>query len=190
MKKAGVVIAAALCIALLCGAFYMVKVRSDSAQNTETELTTVQKLIAKDLDKRYPPTPREVIKLYNRIITCYYKEDYTQEELSRLADQTLCLFDTQLQENNPKDIYLSSLEADIEDYKSHNRFIAQSDVCDSADVLYKTIDGDDIAYVNASYFVREGSDFSKTYQQYVLRKDDKGQWKILVFYQIEPDQED
>lgn len=190
MKKAGVVIAALICIALVFGGYYIVKARSDTAQNPEVELTEVQKVITKDLDQKYPATPREVVKLYNRIITCYYKEEYTEEELSQLADQALRLFDEELLANNPKELYLSSLKDDIADYAQRDRYIAQSDVCDSSEVLYKTIDGDDIAYVNASYFVREGTDYCKTYQQYVLRKNEQGEWRILVFYQIEVEPED
>ena len=95
-----------------------------------------------------------------------------------------------MQANNPKELYLSSLKDDIADYAQRERYIAQSDVCDSSEVLYKTIDGEDIAYVNASYFVREGTDYCKTYQQYVLRKNEQGEWRILVFYQIEAEPEE
>ena len=42
-----------------------------------------------------------------------------------------------------------------------------------------------IAYVRASYFMKEGNSYSKTYQDYVLRQDEKGCWKILTFYKVE-----
>lgn len=187
MKKTGVIIAAILCIGLVCGTFFFVKQYTDSAQNQDVELTEVQKLITKDLDENYPATPREVVKLYNRIITAYYKEEYSIDELSELADQTLKLFDDELLAVNDKDSYFMALKADIDDYARRERYIAQSSVCDSRDVLTKTIDGDEIAYVTSSYFVREGTDFSRTYHMYVLRKDAEERWKILVFYQIEGD---
>ena len=191
MKKIGVVILAVLCVGMTCLGFFFVKRNADSNQNKDVELTEVEKLITKDLSKNYPATPREVVKLYNRIITCYYEQDYTDEQLDQLADQAWCLFDEELQENNPKDQYLMSVELDIANYEQRERYIAQSDVCDSQDVLYKTIDGDEIAYVNASYFVREGSTYDKSYQQYVLRQDAQDRWKILVFYQIaEPSEEE
>lgn len=185
MKKAGWIVITILCAALVCGAFYYVKVSSDASQNKETELTEVQKLITRNLTTDYPVTPREVIKLYNRIITCYYKEDYSDEELEQLADQTWLLFDEELQEDNPKESYFSSLKEDIADYESRERYIAQSSVCDSDEVVFRTVDGEQIAYVTASYFVREGNGYEKTYQQYVLRKDDEGNWKILGFYKVE-----
>lgn len=183
MKKAGTIIVALLCIGLVCTGFYFLKKWSDESQNIETELTEVQKIVTKDLSKDYPKTPREVVKLYNRIITCYYGEEYTDEELEQLADQALQLFDSQLRAENPREEYLLSVRAEIETFESLSKYIAQSNVEDSNSVLYKTIDGDEIAYVMASYFIREGNSYTKTYQEYVLRKDGDGNWKILTFYQ-------
>ena len=57
-------------------------------------------------------------------------------------------------------------------------------------MLYKTVDGDKCAYVTASYFIKGDDNYSKTYQEYVLRKDEDGNWKILVFYQVEGDSSD
>lgn len=185
MKKAGVVIAAILCVGLLCGGFFIVRQKVIEEQQKEVVLTEVQKIITKDLEEKYPATPREVVKMYNRIITAYYKEEYTDKEFDQLTNQALCLFDKELLEINPKEVYAASVRVDIDDYKERKRYIASSDVCDSDEVMKLKDKDDDIAYVTASYFVREGTDYSKTYQMYVLRKDDDGKWKILVFYQIE-----
>ena len=188
MKKLGAWVAALLCIVVVVGGFYLVKVRSDNdLSKDKTELTEVQRIITKDLKNNYPATPREVVKLYNRIITAYYKEDYTDDELSRMADQVLALFDAELLEANPKDSYLSRLKADIANYDKRSRYIADARVCDSGDVQYVQDGDDQLAFVTASYFVREENEYSRTYQQYVLRKDGDGDWKILVFYQIKGD---
>ena len=50
-----------------------------------------------------------------------------------------------------------------------------------------TDNGDDIAYVTASYFIKTGSSYTKTYQEYVLRQDKEGCWRILAFYKIAAD---
>lgn len=186
MKKVGAFIAALLCIAVVCGGFYLVKVRSDeNLLKDKTELTEVQRILMKDLANDYPATPREVVKLYNRIITAYYKESYSDQELSKMADQVLALFDAKLQETNPKDSYLRYLKADIANYESRSRYIADARVCDSDEVKFVQDGDDQLAYVTASYFVREKNEYSKTYQQYVLRKNGDGEWRILGFYQIE-----
>lgn len=186
-KKVGIAILAVVCIGLIVGLFYYFTVQKRASVEDNVELTEVQKLITEDLDKNYPVTPREVVKFYNRIITSYYGEEYTDDELEQLGDQARKLFDDELLENNPRDEYFTSLRADIADYKEKSKTIMNSNVCDSNDVNYQTVDGDECAYVTSSYFVNENKAYSRTYQMYVLRKDEDGNWKILVFYQIEGD---
>jgi len=38
--------------------------------------------------------------------------------------------------------------------------------------------------------MNENNSFDRTNEMYVLRKDDDGDWKILVFYQVEGDSSD
>ena len=45
--------------------------------------------------------------------------------------------------------------------------------------------GDEIAYVTASFFVKENNSYDRTYQEYVLRRDEDEHWKILTFYKVE-----
>lgn len=185
MKKAGIFLAALICICVVLGGFYYVNDKKKTTAEDNTKLTEVEKVITKNLDSSYPKTPREVVKFYNRIITCYYANQYSEEQLNQLVDKAQELFDDELKQNNPKERYLLAVKTDVEKYESESKTISQSNVCDSNDVLYKTVDGDDLAYVTASYFIKEGTSYSKTYQEYVLRKNDKGQWKILGYEKVE-----
>lgn len=187
MKKIGIVIIAIVLIAGISGTFYMVNSNSQKKVQKEKTLTEIQKITSKDLDKNYPQTPREVVKLYNKILSFYYKENYTDKELDGLVEQALKLFDDELAANNPKDTYKQSVKDDAKNYSDQGITMAQTDVCDSNDVKYITDNGKKIAYVRASYFMKEGSSYSKTYQDYVLRQDEKGCWKILTFYKVEAD---
>ena len=116
----------------------------------------------------------------------YYSGNYTDDEFDKLIDQARMLFDQDLADNNSKDDYKKSVETSIADYKNRSFKIRQTNVCDSDDVKYLTDDsnGDKLAYVTASYFTEENKKFDKTYQMYVLRKDDNGDWKIRTFYKI------
>lgn len=190
MKKTGIVVAAILIIALLVGSFYFYSRRQSKASVDDKGVTEVEKLITKDLDSNYPKTPREVVKLYNRIITAYYAESFKEQELEKLTKQAWKLFDEDLQANNPVATYYASVTADIENYKAISKMITQSDVCSSEDVTYKTDGEDKIAFVTTSYFIKEGKDYSRTYETFVLRKDAAGRWKILVYYQSAPASED
>lgn len=186
MKKNIIRIAAALvCIIVIVGCFWWATNHKRASQEDQTALTEVQKITTKNLEKNYPGTPREVIKLYNRIVSCFYGEDYTEEELYELGDQARMLFDEELLGNNSRDDYFANLNADIAEYREKSKTIASTSVCSSNDVKYQTVDGDECAYVTTSYFINENKTYSRTYQTYVLRKDEDGNWKILVFYQTE-----
>lgn len=186
MKKVVVTIFAILCIAVMCGGFYYVTQIRDSPKK-EVELTEVQKLNTKNIENDYPETPREVVKLFNRILVCYYKEEFQNGELETLTEQARLLMDADLLEKNTKESYLQSVKADIAKYKEEDKTISQTNVGESSSVKYITDNGDELAYVDASYFIKTGNDFERTYEKYVLRKNPDGNWKILVFYQIEGD---
>ena len=184
-RKIMVGVIAVAIIGLVVGGYYMSRSRNNASEDGNVTLTEVQKVITKDLEDNYPATPREVAKLYNRILQCFYNESYTDEELQQLGDQARMLFDEELLENNPRDAYLDALRADIAEYREKERTIRSVSVCDSNDVVYKTVDKRECAYVDVSYFVDEDKQYSYTYQTYVLRTDEEGKWKILVFYQNE-----
>ncbi len=185
MKKTRIVILAIVIVAAICTAFYIVNNNSKKESAKEAELTEIQKITTRNMEKDYPATPREVIKFYNRIVKCYYGRQYSDDELEQLADQALSMFDDDLLKKNQKESYIESVKSDAAQYEEDNKSISQTDVCDSNDVKYMTDNGDDIAYVTASYFIKNGSSYTKTYQEYVLRKDGDGDWKILTFYKIE-----
>ena len=184
MKKTRIVILAIVIVAAICTAFYIVNNNSKKESAKEAGLTEIQKITTRNMEKDYPAT-REVIKFYNRIVKCYYGRQYSDDELEQLADQALSMFDDDLLKKNEKESYIESVKSDAAQYEEDNKSISQTDVCDSNDVKYMTDNGDDIAYVTASYFIKNGSSYTKTYQEYVLRKDGDGDWKILTFYKIE-----
>lgn len=188
MKKVVTIVVAVACAALLCVGFYFLKNGSGSGEAAE-DLTEVQQIITKNLETDYPQTPRAVVKLYNRILSAYYGESYTDEEFDGLLAQARALFDDDLAEQNTAEEYKASVQASIDDYKERSYRIRQTRVCDTDDVEYKTdsSNGDEVAYVKASYFTEENGAFEKTYQMYVLRKDADGKWKILTFYKVSAD---
>lgn len=189
-KNVRSVIVGIVCVAAIVGIFWATTNWKRASVEDTADLTEVQKVITKDITRNYPETPREVVKLYNRIVSCYYNEEYTEDELYDLGDQARLLFDDELLSNNFRDDYFKALKSDIEDYKSKSKTITSTSVSSSNEVKYQKVDGDECAYVTASYFINENKSYSRTYQTYVLRKDKEGKWKILVFYQTEGDTSD
>lgn len=190
MKNLKYVIIGLACICLICVGFYFF---SQDNKTADKDLTEVEKVIVKDLEENYPKTPREVVKFYNRIVSCYHGEEITDAQLEDLVDQMLLLLDDDLLLVNPRDEYLNSVINEMQIFRSQKKTIVSTDVCDSNDVKYiddvkeGTSTVDKLAYVGATYFVKTDADFAYSYQQFVLRQDDDGRWKILTFYEVEGD---
>lgn len=194
MKNVKYVIIGLACICLICIGFYFV---SQGNTTDEENLTEVEKIILRDLDSNYPKTPREVVKFYNKIISAYYGgEEVTDEQLEKLVDQMICILDEDLLLVNPRDEYYQSVVSDIASYKEQNKKVVSTTVSSSNEVKYVTdvkdgtTEKDELAYVNTSYFVNTDGEFAYTYQQFVLREDEDGRWKILVFYEVEGETSD
>ncbi|MBR1628984.1 MAG: hypothetical protein IJ679_06940, partial [Lachnospiraceae bacterium] len=66
-------------------------------------------------------------------------------------------------------------------YKTRNKRMIKADVCDTSDVAYKKMNGNEMAYVLVNYVTSEGNDYQDTYQKFALRKNSEGRWKILAF---------
>ena len=190
MKKTRMVLIVAVCVALLVGAYTFWMNRNGGASSENVELTKVQQLITKNLEENYPKTPREVVKIYNEIISCFYNEQYTEEELEALVDMTLVLMDEELAANNPKNEYFKAVKEEIAEFSLADRTIVSYDLPSSNEVKFRTVDNRECAYVEMSYFMKEKGSYMKTYQTYVVRKDNSGNWKILVFYKTEREASD
>ena len=190
MKKTHIILIIVVCVALLVGGFAFWMNNKGNASSEDVELTKVQQLITKDLEKNYPSTPREVVKTYNEIITCFYNEEYTEKELEALVEQTLILMDEELAAINPKDKYLQKVKAEILEYAAAERTIMRYNLPSSNEIQVLTVDGRECAYVEMSYLLKEKNSLNKTFQTYVVRKDEDGNWKIVSFYKTEGDASD
>ena len=83
-----------ICAAIVVGYYYYLSRKNDNQTSEEREeMSEVDKIISRDFKDKYPTTPREVVKWYNRIITAYYREEYSDEELDKMADQARMLMD-------------------------------------------------------------------------------------------------
>lgn len=183
MKKVLRIGIAVICMASLIIGFYAYLSRRNASTGTQeqVDLSEVQAIINKNFDTDYPATPRAVVKWYNRIISAYYSESFDQGELEKMADQARKLMDDELLAYNPRDTYLASLSMEIDDYRNRSRTIVSATVSDSKEVQYKTVNGYECAFVNVYYFIREGSQYTRTYEDFCLRKDSSGHWKILTW---------
>ncbi len=186
MKKGiRTLIIALVCVLLIVGYYLYLSNRSGRGVETkENKESVAQQILGLNLEQDYPSTPRAVVKVYNRFLKCFYNEEYSDKEFVALSRKQRILLDEELLLNNPETQYIQNMRADIKDAKEQKRTIRSMSVCGTNEVVYKTIDKRDCAYVTCSYFIKNGSEYETTLQRYVLRKDDKGSWKILVYYII------
>lgn len=167
-------------IALVVGYYFYLSNRKpkEAAEDTETTVSAVQKLLLKNIDDDYPPTPREVLKLYSDITVCFYSEDYTDEELTQLALQIEKLYDEELIANNTPDQYQKNLRWDIKTMKDKNLRVTSYSVASATDVDYFDAGGRSWARLSCTYTIRSGKEAGLAREIFLLRKDDLGHWKI------------
>ncbi len=190
-KRVGIAILIIAAIGILC-AFYFVALRTPKSVE-ETKITKKDELLHMDIAANYPATPREVLKLYNRYVLLLYGsagEELSEEEIEALAKQMRALYDEELLSVNTESVQLLSLSQELSSYKTAEKTMLQANVCGSNEVEYIDIDGADGARAQASYFIKEDSkNFTRTYEQFLFRKDADGKWKILGFEKIAGEEE-
>ena len=105
-----------------------------------------------------------------------------------MVAQARKLLDPQLLAQNPEDVYLANLKADIASYRQDEKKISNITIDSSNNVRKEKVGKEDYAYINCVYYVREGSSYEMIPETYLLHKDADGRWKILAFY-LQPKEE-
>ena len=145
----------------------------------------VNALLKKDFESNYPSTAREVLKVYSRINVCIYNQDLSKKEITALTEKMRKLFDEELLAVNPLDEQLEDLNTEIKEYKDTKKSISNYVIDKDSTIAEKEMDGKEYANVNVSYLIKEGDGYAKTYEQFLLRKDTQGRWKIVGWQLIE-----
>lgn len=151
------------------------------------DTSEVGQILAKDMDLNYPSNPHDVVVFYSRVIKAFYDGEYNDDQLNGLAQHARAMFDTELLSYNDYDEYMERLRTEIESYKLNNKKIVEYTVQRASDIEMLTDNGIQYARVKAVYYTAEdGAKRDKVYEQYTLRQDDEGQWKIL-FWEVIPE---
>lgn len=149
------------------------KLKEASMEN----LTELQQILAMDLDKEYPKTPRDVAKLHGDMTRLLYS-GLEDEETKDLAKMIRELCDEELLINNPEEQYLNDLYTDISLWTSLDRKIENVFIVDQDKENTKVVDGVEHATVFISFTIVEKGKTSEL-RQYVLRKNEDNKWRIL-----------
>lgn len=149
--------------------------------------TEAQAILSKDVDRNYPATVREVVRLYSRISKCYHNEVISEEEFKSLVEMQRKLFDEEFLNNNPVDTFANNLAAEIDAAKSRSYVMAMYRVQKQSSVETWQ-DGDNhFASIKASYTMNEKEvGYTRTYEEFLLREDANGRWKIVGWRLTDP----
>lgn len=180
MKKAqgtkGLIIAIVL-ILLVVGYYYYLSHR-EVEKTEEVTVSEAQELLLRDLDRNYPPTPKEVVKYFFDITTCLYNESLPEEEVEALALKIQELYDTDLVIHNPKEEYFTELKSEIVAFRTSNSQILNYSTSTSVDVDYFEEDEGSFARLYGTYYLQVQKSLKSLEEVFILRKDDEGHWKI------------
>ena len=166
------------------GVFFFISNRpkADPGGTTTSELS---KIVDKNYDKNYPPTPREVAAAYSDVSLYLHNKDYTDAEFDKLITVARKLMDDELLAQNPLATHKTALQKEIQSFKKDNVEIVSYTLPELSEVTYFTFEGAECAGVKVSFFIKksEGT-FTKTFEQYLFRKDSSGKWKLYGYKQV------
>jgi hypothetical protein len=180
-----------LCLigALVLAAFFALNQRADDSvfSKNEKENTEVQNILSKDIDRNYPATVREVVRLFSRVSKCYYNETVSMEEFNDLIEFQRKLFDEEFLENNPLDNFTNNLMAEIDAAKAKEKRMAAYRVQKQSSVTAWQSGDNHFASIIASYTMSAKGELpTRTYEEFLLREDENGRWKIVGWRLTDP----
>lgn len=182
MKKSSgvkIIIIGVVLAAIIVGYFYYLSNKTKETQEENVESTLVQSTLLRDLDKNYPPSPKEVVKYFNELTKCLYNEKYTEDEFNRLAVQAMGLYDSELNGNKSFDEYLKDLKSDIEGFKALDQSVSSYQLPASTEVDFFTEGESSCARLYCNYNIRQGTKKFTSDVVFILRQDENKRWKIL-----------
>lgn len=188
-RKVLVIVIVVLFVAAVLSLFiYMNNKPQTQTADDEVVVSNVDNVVLRNLDINYPPTPKEVLKYYSEITTCFYQQNLTEEDLVKLAQTARKLYDAELCADMTEEEYLESLRADILEFNSMGIVVSGYTVSSSTDVEEFELEGQKYARLYATYRLRQGTEYIYSNEIFIMRKDEDGHWKILGWELLEEDE--
>ncbi len=173
-----VIVVVCILAAMALGFYYYISHMDKRGGEDEVTITKSQQVLSRNLTSNYPASPKEVVKYYCEITQCFYNESHTEEEVEALAMKIRELYDAELVESQEKEKYLESVKVDILSMAGNGMTVSSFGLPSSTDVEYFSSNGDDWAKMYCNFNIRQETKMLNTIEQFLLRKDEDGRWKI------------
>lgn len=142
----------------------------------EKEIIIDKTIFDTDLEKYYPKTPEDIIKINNDIIKILYSEELTENEIIELVKKQRILFSEELKKENSEENHTNTVLKEISEFKITNNKIVDFQI---GVVTYDKY-SDNISMVNVKEILESGDSFSLRY--YIISENDY--YKILAWEYI------
>ena len=163
-------------VLLIAGYYYYLSNR-DTQPEEDVTITEAQDLLLRDLNRNYPPSPKEVVKYYFDITKCLYNEKLSEEDVEALALKLEEIFDEELAANQVQEEYFQNLKNEITAFQNGNMILNYS-TSTSTDVDYFDQDGYEFARLYGTFYLQVNKTMHSLDEVFLLRKDADGHWKI------------
>jgi len=188
-KLARLVGSLCLVVVVVLGVFLALNLGEDNSVFSKKEKpnTEAQNILSKDIDRNYPATVREVVRLFARISKCYHNETISQEEFTKLVELQRKLFDEEFLENNPLETFTNNLSAEIEVAKSKKYQMVTWRVQKESSVETWQDGENNFARIVASFTMNDKEiGYTRTFEEFLLREDENDRWKIVGWRLTDP----
>lgn len=188
-KTARLVGSLCLVVAIVLAIFLTLNLREDNSifSKDEKPNTEAQNILSKDVDRNYPATVREVVRLFARISKCYHNETISEEEFQGLVKMQRKLFDEEFLANNPLDTFTNNLAAELDAAKGRKYQMVTWRVQKQSSVVTWQEGENHFASIIAGFTMNDKDvGYTRTFEEFLLREDEKGRWKIVGWRLTDP----
>ncbi len=178
MKKRIGTISAVLVLACAIVALYLYIDRSGK-EAKEPVNTVAEQILGKNLETNYPPTPYALTEFYCGIVECIYSTQTTEEQLEKLVELELALFDEEFAALNPYEQLLAATKDELAQAKEKGLVFTGYVLDKASNVTKWKKDGKEYASLQFQLMSRSGEGSGGSYRNLIMRKDSGGNYKIL-----------
>lgn len=153
--------------------------KEELEKEEKASISKIENVIMRDMEDEYPASVREVVKYYYKVLQCMYNGEATDKEIIKLIDQERAMYDKDLLKKNEYSDFVRGRKKEIKSYERKKIKLLKFVIEDNDEVRYWQNNKSEMASIKAHIFMSGKKKYKDIYQEYVLRKDKNGKWKIL-----------